>query len=105
MHRSLQLSLRARLRQYPAKRQQVFEKAVTIVQRALSTQSSKTKPVYEHCEAYEKYQPHVLSLKNILKLADPALDVRSDIASFVSEETSCVGEEAFGTTTSRCQSL
>ena len=86
IHRSLQINLRTSLvNDYP-RRQQVFDKAVALVREVFPVQSKIMTPVNHHWDAYEKYQPHLMSLQTIFTQAEGGLKSTSVFASLLSDE-------------------
>ena len=95
LHRSLQLNIRSSLAKDSARRQQTFDRAVSLVREAFPQQSGIMTPVNHHWEAYEKYQPHVLSLQRLFLHEDGALTGTSTFANLLSDEANYFWERNF----------
>ncbi len=95
IHRSLQMNLRASLvNDYP-RRQKVFDKATAMLRAVFPGQSKIMTPVNHHWDAYEKYQPHLMSLQTIFGDAAGGLNGTSVFASLLSDEANYFWERNF----------
>ena len=86
IHRSLQINLRTTLVNDRSRRQQVFDQAVALIRGVFPSQSKIMTPVNHHWEAYEKYQPHLMSLQAIFSQAEGGLKGTYVLASLLSDE-------------------
>lgn len=86
IHRSLQMNLRTSLVNDNSKRQRIFDKAVALLREVFPSQSKIMTPVNQHWDAYERYQPHLMSLQTIFNQAKGGLKGTSVFASLLSDE-------------------
>ena len=95
IHRSLQINLRTSLVNDSSQRQLVFDKAVALIRNVFPSQSKIMTPVNHHWDAYEKYQPHSMSLQTIFSQAGGGLKGTSVFASLLSDEANYFWERNF----------
>lgn len=95
IHRSLQINLRSSLMNDPPRRQQVFDKAGALIRAIFPSQSRIMTPFNHHWDAYEKYQPHLMSLQTIFSQAEGGLKGTSVFASLLADEANYFWERNF----------
>ena len=81
------MNLRTGLANDHPRRQKVFDQAVALIREVFPSQSKIMTPVNQHWDAYEKYQPHLMSSQTIFSQAEGGLKGTSVLACLLSDET------------------